>query len=149
MIQLIRFNFARKFVPVSRDKLSWFIFNRVDGSALSHSVLVVLMVVIMVVLVVDFFVDFIGLVVFSDIRLSPGFKVAVSGGLFTLSMSSKSSYSSSKYEVTLLWLWVSHLVISLVRSWYFKVQLSWIQNRLITCDDWNDVDNKVRLVTLW
>ena len=67
--------------------------------------LVVLVVVIMVVLVmvvmVDFFVDLIGLVSFVGLMLYPGLKVVVCG-LSTLSMSSKSSYSSSKYEVTLL-----------------------------------------------
>ena len=125
MIQLIRFNFARKFVPVSRDKLTWFIFNRIDDSALFDAVLVVLVVVIMVVLVVvvmvDFFVDLIGLVSFVGLMLYPGLKVAVSGGLSTSSMSSNSSYSSSKYELTLLW--VSHLVNVLVLLRYFIWQL--------------------------
>ena len=69
-------------------------------------VLVVLVVVNMVVLVVvvmiDFFVDLIGLVSFVGSMLYPGLKVVVSSGLSTLSMSSKSSYSSSKNEATLL-----------------------------------------------
>ena len=66
--------------------------------------LVVLMVVVIIVLVVvvmvDFFVNFIGFVL-AGMRLYSGLKVAVSGGLSTLSMSSKSSYSSSKYAVIL------------------------------------------------
>ena len=63
---------------------------------------VVIMVVLVVVVMIDFFVDLIGLVSFVGLMLYPGLKVAVSSGLSTLSMSSKSPYSSSKYELTLL-----------------------------------------------
>ena len=142
MIQQIRFILARKFVPVSRNRLTWFKITWIDGLVFPDVLLVLLMVVIMIVLVVVVMVDLIDLVSVVGMRLNPGLKVVVS----TLNMSSKSSYSS-KYEVTFLWCWVSHLVIGPILLRYLKVQLSWIQNRLITCDLLNDVGDKVRLET--